>query len=158
MLGVLTFFILHLRAANRRAAPADADALARALAFTCPPDRALVYFIRTGFAGKAVGVDISVDGKTVAQIKSPRFTCVALAPGLHELTVHIGSGGSAMNPGSAKHSGTLSAGSVTLLHIGIQRGMLKSQLVFEPWTLDTAKARLGEISMVQPEMPPTTTR
>lgn len=157
-LGVLTFFILHLRAGNRRAVPADADASARALAFTCPPDRALVYFIRTGFAGKAVGVDIGVDGKTVAQIKSPRFTCVALAPGLHELTAHIGAAGSALNPGSAKHSGTLLAGSVTLLHIGIQRGMLKSQLVFEPWTLETAKARLGKISMVQPEMPPPTTR
>jgi hypothetical protein len=27
---------------------------------------------------------------------------------------------------------------LTLLHIGIERGMIKSKLVFEPWTLDPA--------------------
>lgn len=156
-LGILTFFILHLRAGNRRAAPADAEARARALSFTCPPDQALVYFVRTGFAGKAVGVDIAIDGKTVAQIKSPRFTCVAVLPGTHELRAHLGGGGSALSPGEARLSSALPAGSITLLHIGIERGLVKSKLVFEPWTLDLAKAKLGNIGMVLPEMRAATT-
>lgn len=149
-LGILTFFILHLRAGNRPATPADAAARAQALSFTCSPNQALVYFIRTGFAGKAVGVDIDVDGKAVAQIKSPRFTCVAVPPGAHELRAHIGDGGSALSPSEARLSSTLAAGSITLLHIGIERGMVKSKLVFEPWTLDVAKTRLGKIGMVSP--------
>ena len=156
-LGILTFFILHLRAGNRRAAPADAEARARALSFTCPPGQALVYFVRTGFAGKAVGVDIAIDGKTVAQIKSPRFTCVVLPPGTHELRAHIGSSASALSPSEAELSSTLPAGSITLLHIGIERGMVKAKLVFEPWTLDLAKAKLGNLGMVLSEMPGTTT-
>ena len=155
-LACITFFILQFRGANRRVTPADADARARALTFTCPPDRAVVYFIRTGFAGKAVGVDIAIDGKTQAQIKSPRFTCLALAPGKHDLAAQVGDGRSKLSPGPAWFAATLAPGSVTLLHIGIQRGLLKSQLVFEPWTLDMAKAQLGKIAMVLPETLATT--
>lgn len=147
-LGILSFFILQTLIGTRRSVPADAEARARALSFTCPPDRALVYFVRTNFAGKAVGVNIEIDGKTVAQIKSPRFTCVELPPGAHELKAWIG--GSALNPDAAQISSTLPAGSITLLHIGLRRRMLKTQLVFEPWTLDVAKTRLGKIGMVSP--------
>ncbi|HWK83829.1 MAG TPA: hypothetical protein VNS61_08825 [Caldimonas sp.] len=149
-LGILTFFILHLRAGNRRAVPADTEARARALSFACPPNQALVYFIRTGFAGKAVGVDLAIDGKTVAQIKSPRFTCVTVPPGPHELRAHVGDGTSALSPAEARLTNTLTAGSITLLHIGIERGMVKSKLVFEPWALDAAKSRLGKIGMELP--------
>ncbi|MGZ5131839.1 MAG: hypothetical protein ACXWJ1_11030 [Caldimonas sp.] len=156
--GCLAFFVAHLCGANRRVATADAGARAQALAFTCPADRALVYFVRTGFAGKAVGVDIVIDGKPVAQITSPRFTCLALAPGPHELLAQVGDGSSALSPAPARSVMTLAAGSITLLHIAIQRGMVKSQLAFEPWTLDLAKARLGNIGMVLPEVLATTTR
>ena len=158
VLGVLTFFVLQFRGGNRRVTPADADARAQALTFACPPDRALVYFIRTGFAGKAVAVDIAIDSKTAAQIKSPRFTCLSLAPGMHDVAAQVGDGKSKLTPGSARLTTTLAAGSVTLLHIGIQRGLLKSQLIFEPWTLDMAKAQLGKIGMVLPEMLTPTTR
>jgi hypothetical protein len=156
--GALIFVVLQFRGGNRRVSPADAQARAQALTFSCPPDRALVYFIRTGFAGKAVGVDIAVDGKTAAQIRSPRFTYLSLAPGSHALTAQIGDGQSKLSPQSAQFPATLAAGSVTLLHIGIQRGLLTSQLVFEPWTLDKAKAQLGKIGMVLPETLAATTR
>ena len=96
-IGGITFFILHLRSGNRCVAQADSDARARALAFGCPPDRALVFFVRSGFAGGAVGVDVAIDGKTLAQIKSPRFTCVQLAPGEHALSAHVGGSASALN-------------------------------------------------------------
>ena len=146
-IGILTFFILHLRGASRRAPPADADAWARALAFVCPPDRALVYFVRSGFAGGAVGVDIDVDGKTVVQIKSPRFTCLTLAPGTRTFEAHVGDGRSSLAPASAQMSTRLTAGSVTLLHIAIKRSMLKTMLAFDPWTLDTAKVSLQAAAM-----------
>jgi hypothetical protein len=126
-LGILAFFMLHLLGGNVRTAPADAAARAQALSFACPPDRSLIYFVRTGFTGKAVGVDIAIDGKTVSQIKSPSFTCLALAPGAHEFEARVGKERSALCPGSARLSATLVAGSATLLHIAIQRGKLESQ-------------------------------
>jgi len=156
--GILTWFILHLRGANRRATLANPDDRARALSFTCPPQQALVYFVRTGFAGKAVGVDIAIDGKTVAQLTSPRFTCVAVAPGMHELTAQIGDGASTLNPASACSATTLADGSVTLLHVAIQRELLKSRLVFEPWSLEQARAKLAGIRMVCAELRPSTMR
>jgi hypothetical protein len=150
-IGVLAFFVLHFTGGNRKVAAADDASRQRALAFTCPPNRALVYFIRTGFAGKAVGVDIVVDGRPVAQIKSPRFTCIDLPPGTHELVARVGDGTSALNPGTATLSTPLAAGSVALLHIAIQRNMLKSQLVFEPWSVEAAGTKLAAIGMVLPE-------
>lgn len=147
-MGIITFFILHFVSANRRVAAASPELRESALSFRGVPDQALVYFVRTGFAGKAVGVDVDVDGKAVAQIKSPRFTCIQIAPGAHEFVARIGAGDSALKPGSAQHAGVLAPGSVTVLHVSIQRSMLKSQLVFEPWTLETAKVRLPQIAMV----------
>lgn len=152
-LGCITFFILHFVSANRRTAAASPELRERALSFRCAPDEALVYFVRTGFAGKAVGVDLVVDGGIVAQIKSPRFACVQLAPGAHEFAARIGAGDSALKPGSARQAGVLAPGSVTVLHVAIQRSMLKSQLVFEPWSLETAKARLPQIAMVAVQSP-----
>lgn len=154
VLGTMTFFLLHLRSTNRRVATADDAQRQRALSFGCPPGRALVYVARTGFAGKALGVDIDVDGKTVAQIKSPRFTCIELAPGAHVLRAHVGgSEGSSLAPGPATQSVTLADGSVSCWHIGIQRGMVKSQLTFESWPLETARSKLGSMPMVLAEQP-----
>jgi hypothetical protein len=147
-IGIILFFIFYLRGANRRTATGDTEARERALAFACPADRALVYFVRSGLAGAAVGVDIRVDGQTVAQIKSPRFTCVTIAPGLRTLEACVGDGRSSLAPASAVMSATVTAGSVTLLHIGTRRSMLKTALVFEPWSIETAKARLKKIGMV----------
>jgi len=150
-IGILLFFILHLRRANRASHPADADARARALSFICPHDHALVYFVRTGLSGAAVGVDIDIDDRTVAQVRSPRFTCLTLTPGTHSFKAHVGNGRSSMAPAPALLSISLGTGSVTLLHVAIRRSVLKTNLVFEPWTLDMAKARLGRMTMVLPE-------
>jgi len=146
--GIILYFIFHLAGANRPTQRADAEARQRALAFACPPDRALVYFVRSGMAAWAVGADIRVDGRTVAQIKSPRFTCVTVAPGQHTLEAHMGDAGSSLAPAAAVMTTTVAAGSVTLLHIGIRRSMLRSSLVFEPWSIETAKQRLTKIGMV----------
>lgn len=81
-----------------------------------------------------------------------------VAAGDGQLAAQVGDGKSKLTAGSARLSTTLATGSVTLLHIEIQRGMLNSQLVFEPWTLDMARAKLGRIGMVLPEMLATATR
>jgi hypothetical protein len=151
VLSIFSFFILQLRGGNRRTTYADANARAEALTFACPTDRALVYIIRTGFAGKAVGVDITVDGRMSAQIKSPRFACLSLVPGEHHIAAQVGDAKSKLNPDSAQFVATLAAGSIALLHVGIQRDLLRAKLVFEPWTLEMAKAKLRKVPMVLAE-------
>lgn len=147
-IGILIYFILSTLGGNRQATRADAATRERALTFVCPPDQALVYFVRTGFVGAAMGVDICIDGRSVAQLKSPRFACVTLTPGPHALEARVGDGSSALVPASAAMSKAIAAGSVTLLHIGLRRNALKTSLVFEPWALETAKERLTKIGMV----------
>ena len=44
--GIILFFVLRMAGANRPTQRADAEARERALAFACPTDRALVYFVR----------------------------------------------------------------------------------------------------------------
>ncbi|MDE2370790.1 MAG: hypothetical protein KGN16_17610 [Burkholderiales bacterium] len=149
--GVISWFALQLLTSNRRVDQAEPAARERALAFHCPPGRALVYFVRTGFAGKAVGFDLAVDGRTVAQIRSPRFTCIELSPGNHELSARVGGGKSAFAPAAARLTTLLAPGSVTLLHIAIRRQLTSSELAFEPWSIETARERLPKVVMVAPD-------
>jgi len=152
--GCFTFFIyLPLRAGNRRVAKADAGARSEALAFSCAPDRSLLYIARTGFLGKAMGVNILVDGKTVTQLRTPRFAVVELAPGQHQLSAQIGNGDSAWSGAGGQFSTSLAAGSVTALHLAMKLGKFRSRWTFEPWSLDIAKSKLRSIEMVQIEMP-----
>lgn len=150
-LGCALSFLLYMKAGNRRVATADESRRSHALEFACPPDKALIYLIRTGFKGNAIGVDIQVDGHTVAQLRSPMFTCIEVAPGSHSIAAEVGGNASALHPAPARHDAALAAGSITLLHIGMKMQLTRSQLVFEPWALDAAKAKLGSIRMVLPQ-------
>lgn len=153
LIGAFVFYFLYAKSGNRAVAKADEATRHRALQFACPPGKALLYLARTGFKGSAIGVDIAVDGRTLAQLKAPMFTCLELAPGPHRLQAEVG-GRSALHPAGAESALVLEAGTVTLLHIGMKTGLTRSQLVFEPWTLDTAQQKLASIGMVLPEPVP----
>ena len=73
IMGAFTAYIMANLAGNRKVATADPAAKAQALAFTPPAGKALIYLYREGFVGKAAGLNVAVDGKVVAQLKSPRF-------------------------------------------------------------------------------------
>ena len=51
------------------------------------PDQALLIVYREGFVGKAVGLALALDDQYVAQLKSPRFTALSVAPGGHQLSM-----------------------------------------------------------------------
>lgn len=152
--GAFTFFILQFRQGNRRVTFADSTTLARALAFNCPPDKSLLYIVRTGFMGKAVGIDIQVDGLPAAQLQSPRFTCVEVAPGEHLVTGKVGDGTSKFLPSTGQTPVNLVAGTVTVLHLHLERGMSRSQIAFTPWSMEAAKSKLAGLRMVLPKTQP----
>lgn len=76
-----------------------------------------------------------------------------LAPGTHQLVAQIGTGDSTLSGAGGQISTSLAAGSVTVLHVGMKFGRLKSKWTFEPWSLDDAKSKLGSVAMVQAEAP-----
>lgn len=89
--GIATAFFCGMLSGNRRIASATNAERDAALAREAPPGKALLYLFREGFGAKLAGMNVSVDGSVVAQLKSPRFTCVVVSPGVH--TVNGGFGG-----------------------------------------------------------------
>lgn len=82
---------------NKQAPLADAQARAQALSLHPPAGMARLIVVREGIVAKSNGVDLELDGRAVAQLKSPRFTVLQLTPGQHmlraSLTALLNSGG-----------------------------------------------------------------
>src|SRR5689334_14861869 len=76
--GGITAYILGNLAGNRSIASASGAERAAALARTPPPGKMLLYVKREGFIAKMAGLNLSIDGRPVAQLKAPRFTLIAL--------------------------------------------------------------------------------
>jgi hypothetical protein len=150
--GVFTAYILANLAGNRKVATADAGAKAAALAMAPPPGKALVYAYRDGFVGMAAGLNVSVDDKPVAQLKSPRFTCVAVSPGVHSLGAAFGGLAGPQNKG-AQVEVPAAAGGVYVFKLGVSMGALQNSIKAEPMTdLTPAKAKMSGMSMTVPDV------
>jgi hypothetical protein len=131
VLGTLTFFILQMRSGNRKETRADDSARQAALAAAVPPGQALLFVYREGFAGKAVGWNVSLDGVSLAQLRSPRFTCTTLRPGRHVLAVNLGLGGFAGTQNvPSETTFDVQAGEVAVFAAKSKMGALKTTLYF----------------------------
>jgi hypothetical protein len=86
VVGALVTMLLISRSGNREVAFASREQQDAALAATPQPDGTLIYVYRKSFSGRALGVDIELDGASVAQIRSGRFICLTVSPGSHRLT------------------------------------------------------------------------
>jgi len=149
-MGAFTYYILFNLSGTRKESKADTAVLADAMAFAAPTGQARVYVLRTGFAGKAAGMNVLLDGVPVAQLKSPRFTVVDMTPGAHEFRAHF-SGGAGTQNRECSVKVDVAAGSITVLRISVELGMLKNQLLIAPVDLDSARAELKRATMVVAE-------
>jgi hypothetical protein len=152
-LGAVVYAIASALSNNRSVRGASDAERQAALAFAPPPGRALLYVHRQGFVGKAVGIDINLDGRTVAQVKSPRFTTVVIVPGQHRLEAMIVMkvGGKGMtDPGAAQF--TAEPGDVLVFRATMKMGALRNriELVAEP--LEAARPLLARTRMVAPDV------
>jgi len=89
-LGLFSAYIFANLSGNRRIANASDADKAAALGRQPPPGKALIYLYREGYIAKLAGLNISIDGKPVAQLKSPRFTCVVVPAGHHVISAKFG--------------------------------------------------------------------
>jgi hypothetical protein len=148
MLGIFTFYILANLAGNRKIAVATDAERIQALKFEAPADKALLYIYREGFVGMAAGLNITVDGKDVTQLKSPRFTYVTLAPGAHTVTAAFGGlAGPQNKPATLEFP--VEAGGIIAVRVTLAMGLMRNSITIgrEP-DLGAVQAKLANTIMV----------
>ena len=148
IISVFTFFVLNRLQGTYRGMAADAASRARALTLLAPVGHSVIYLVRTGFAGKAIGVNVAVDGKAVVQLKSPGFTCIEVATGNHIVEAEFAASTTAARLSPATLTISCTAGGVAILHLGTKMGLAKGRIVIERWPLDEARRKLPGIKMI----------
>ncbi len=149
--GITTYLLLNL-AGNRKVRTGGADAVSDALAMRPPAGEALIYVYREGFVGMAAGMNVTLDGRPVAQLKSPRFTCLAIAPGAHLLAAGFGGLAGPQNRGGGADVAAV-AGGVYVFRCSIAMGALQNKVKVEPVAdLGMARAAMGAMKMTLPDV------
>ena len=146
--GVIVFRNLRT---NRKVAEATFDQRDEALKFAPVVGKAVLYVFRNQFVGRAVGVNVLIDGREVAQLKSPRFTRVLLTPGSHRIAGYTGT-----NKKPADGEGLeliANAGDVYVAKCEVEAQMVGVSIKYTPLALDAARGDLQKITrMVVPDV------
>ncbi|SPU52640.1 Protein of uncharacterised function (DUF2846) [Brevundimonas vesicularis] len=150
-LGVFTAYIMANLAGTKLGKAATREQKQAVLGFSPEPGHALLIVYREGFVGKAAGMDLSVDDRFVAQLKSPRFTAISVLPGGHQLWMAFG--GLAGKQSKPTVEGFIAApGDVIAFRATMQMGMTKNRIVVERITTDQDLVRrLTPMIMIAPE-------
>jgi hypothetical protein len=88
--GLIGAYLAANLAGNRRRPAASRAQKAAALGGSPPAGMARLYLYRDGFVARLAGLNVTIDGQVVAQLKSPQFTAIALSPGRHVLNAAFG--------------------------------------------------------------------
>ncbi len=136
---------------NRKVADATPEQRTEALQYTPPPGKAALYVFRNQFVGRAVGINVMIDGREVAQIKSPRFTRLLITPGAHRIAGYTGT-----NKKPADGVGVAfnaNAGDVLVMKCEVEAQMVGVTVKFTPLSVDAARTEVGRIGrMVTPDV------
>lgn len=131
---------------NRKVADATPEQRTEALAFAPVSGKAVLYVFRNQFVGRAVGVNVLIDGQDVAQIKSPRFTRLLLTPGAHRIAGYTGT-----NKKPADDAGTpitANAGEVLVLKCEVEPQMVGVSVKFTQQPLERVRGDIAKTRMV----------
>ncbi|MFZ2032100.1 MAG: hypothetical protein WAU68_17445 [Vitreimonas sp.] len=150
-IGAIVTVVFFNLSGNRKTAAASADAKRAALAFTPAPGKAGLYLVRTGFVGKMAGMNLAVDGREVAQLKSPRFTRVDVAPGAHTLRASFG-GGLAGQTKASELPFTCADGEIVVMKLGMGMGVVQNPVKIERSSADAVRSELAGMQMTAPDV------
>jgi hypothetical protein len=152
-IGVSVAYILSNLAGNRKIAAADAAERQRAMRMSPPAGKAMLIPYREGFVARLAGLDLAVDGQGFAQLLSPQFTCVVLAPGSHVLTGAFGGFAGAQSK-AASWAFEAAPGSVLAVRIDSRVGAVKGAVKFTPEAdLEALKKKLDRMRMAAVDVP-----
>jgi hypothetical protein len=136
---------------NRKVADATPEQRTEALKFAPEAGKAALYVFRNQFVGRAVGVNVMIDGREVAQLKSPRFTRILLTPGAHRIAGYTGT-----NKKPADGEGlalTAAAGEVLVAKCEVEAQMVGVTIKYTPLSVGAARADIQKIGrMVAPDV------
>jgi hypothetical protein len=136
---------------NRKVTQATAEQRAEALTFAPVAGKASLIVFRNQFVGRAVGINVLIDGREVAQLKSPRFTRVLLTPGSHRLAGYTGAS-KAPAPGEGTEL-IANAGDLYICKCEVEPQMIGVSIKFTPLALDAGRADVQKITrMVVPDV------
>jgi hypothetical protein len=150
--GVFVAYIFSNLAGNRKVPAASAPEKQAALQLTPPPGKTMLVVLREGFVAKLAGLNLAVDGKPFAQLTSPKFTCVIIPPGAHNLS--CGFGGLA-GPQSQKGSYDFQAPTdgFVAVRIGARIGAIQGVMSFTPIEdAQALRAKLAGTPMVKADV------
>jgi hypothetical protein len=150
--GVVAAYLFGNLAGNRRIANASSAEKSAALSRPPPPGKALIFLYREGFVAKLAGLNIMIDGKPVAQLKSPRFTCVVVPAGPHTVSAKFGglAGAQSLMGECALDAPTDGAAAVRMT---AQLTMTKGGIKLEPQAdVAAVKLRLAGMPMTPPDL------
>ncbi|WP_087118932.1 hypothetical protein [Brevundimonas sp. SH203] len=151
--GLFTAYIMANLVGTKLGKTATPEQKQAALDFRPPSDdQALLIVYREGFVGKAAGLDLSLDDRYVAQLKSPRFTALSIAPGGHQLAMAFG--GLAGKQNKPTLEGFIAApGETIVFRATMQMGMTQNRIVVERIAADQDLVqRLKPMIMIAPEV------
>ncbi|HVY85519.1 MAG TPA: hypothetical protein VG943_10330 [Caulobacterales bacterium] len=146
-MGAVVLLVANNLSGNRAMTQADEETRRRALAFEVPPGQAALYVMRTGFVGKAAGMDLALDGRTFVQLKSPRFARLDIAPGPHTLAASFG-GGLAAQTKPIEREFVAGAGDVIVMKLTLGFGAAKAPITIERVSLENVRPALAGMDMV----------
>jgi hypothetical protein len=152
--GFVVYYCLKAMSSNRKEIRVNDGSRQTLLNAVAPAGEALLYIYREGFAGKAVGWNVSLDGSALAQLRSPRFTQTALRPGRHTLGVALSSSGFAGTKYTPAETGfEAQPGDVIVFAMKQKMGALGNTLsVVREQDTDAALKRLSKMPMVATEV------
>lgn len=141
VVGVVIFRNLQT---NRKVAEATPAQRADALAFAAEPGKAALYLFRKQFVGRAVGLNVLIDGREIAQLKSPRFTRILLTPGAHRIAGYTGTN---KKPGDGEGLAfDAAAGAVLAMKAEVEPQMVGVTVKFTPLALEAARSDVANIA------------
>jgi hypothetical protein len=151
VIAIIVFFVLQMLSGNRKEVRVDDAGRQSSLSAVAPDGKALLYVYREGFVGKMVGWNLSLDGATLAQLRSPRFTQTTLSPGTHTLAVSLGGMAGTQNK-PAESTFEAQTGEVIVFAMKSKMGALSNTLLFvrEPDPRAVLQ-KLAKMPMVAPE-------
>jgi hypothetical protein len=152
--GGAAAFVFGNLSGNRRVVSASDAEKRAALSEPPPPGKAVVFVYRRGYVGKLLGMNIELDGTAVAQIKSPRFIRLVVAPGVHTVTAYFGGfAGPQSTPGAVAIDAA--AGGVLALKITPKMGLVQGGLSLElQGDIAAVKQRLARMPMTELDAAP----
>ena len=136
---------------NRKVAEATFEQRDEALRFAPVSDKGALYVFRNQYVGRAVGINVVVDGREAAQLKSPRFTRILLTPGAHRIAGYTGTN-KAPAPGEGLELVSV-AGEIYVAKCEVEAQMIGATIKFTPLSVEAARADLQKIKrMVVPDV------